>query len=152
VDSESGAQSTPSDDVVVDNAYAHLTIGSHQLGPDEMIDIVGVEPFERWRMGDAMSVGPEGALHSKHGIQYRSRLDESVAGDQHLYDLIDFIRDHKTALAQLTEHDAVESALLGLVVQYVRSAELQPVTGGPGASRGSEHWTVDSLQLGQRGS
>ena len=99
---------------VVDNAYAHLTIKSRQLTPEEMVELVGVEPESQWRLGDEASYGPKRTLHTYHGIKYRSRLDESVGGEDHLDDLIDFIREHKMALARLTEHDAVESALLGL--------------------------------------
>jgi hypothetical protein len=96
----------------VDSAYAHLTIGSYHLTPDEMVKLVHAEPRRQWRIGDKTSFGPK--LHKKHGIQYRSRLDESLGGDEHLYDLIDFIRAHESDLARLTHHEAVESALLGL--------------------------------------
>jgi len=99
---------------VVDRAYAHLTIKSRHLTPEQMVDLVGVEPKRRWRIGDETSYGPKRAVHEKHGIQYRSRLDENAGGERHLDDLIDFIRVHKTALARITEHEAVESALLGL--------------------------------------
>lgn len=108
-------ETPPASADAVDNAYANLTINSHELDPREMIAIVGIEPHEQWRIGDKRARGPEAedSVSRIQGIQFRSRIHESVAADEHLYDLLD-IREHKTALVPLTEHDAVESALLGL--------------------------------------
>ena len=79
---------------VVDRAYAHLTIVSSELSPEQMVDLAGLQPYRSWLRGNPVRDDPR-FPNRNNGIEYRSRIAAGLDGQKHLDDLLSFAADNR---------------------------------------------------------
>jgi hypothetical protein len=95
-------------------AYAHVTILSDSLSPDDLRDAVGLDPDKSWAKGELRSSRGQ-HRHKFNGVEWVSTLDRETAdpGD-HIEELAERLRPQADRIAQLSRDERVISARLWL--------------------------------------
>ena len=94
-----------SEEKLVDESFARLTIYSDSQSAEELSAALGVTPDEAWTKGDPRT---RGQIHVTTAIALRSRIPDERPPEEHLEDLLARIEPlHERVAAQIVEGNRV---------------------------------------------
>jgi hypothetical protein len=97
-------------------AASYLTILNHELPPEELARLVGMQPDEKWTRGERGKVGPVPLVAARFNeVDYASGLGDFATPTQHFASLIERLRPFALHIAAVADLQSTQSVRVWIV-------------------------------------